>query len=461
MTKYSFEERTDNYIKENAMLKQGDSIAAGISGGADSVCLFFVLLRLKEKYGLKLKVIHVMHGIRGDEAERDKDFVKALCKRHNVPFFCKKADVPALAKDRGMSVEEAGRYVRYEAFEEAGCDVTAVAHNANDLAETVLFNLIRGSMVTGLCGIQPVNGRIIRPLLCVTREEIEEYLTLCDEKWINDSTNYDNEYSRNKIRNIILKTAKEINAGAIDHITRTAGELRKIDAYLEKNTGDAKRKYVIFRDDLSAQIRTEATELEEIIFERMIYDVIAGLGGRKKDITAAHVNMVRELFYGISGKKADLIYGLQAERSFDCIIIRRTDKEQKEASADDEIMLKEGILKLPGGCEAYVRVFDNEGEDIENLSYTKWFDYDKIKYGAVFRTRRAGDRITIKNGSKKVKDVLIEGKVPAHIRDSIYMLADGDEIMWVPGIRYSESYRIDRETKKILEVIFKEAEDGR
>ena len=201
MTKYSFEERTDNYIKENAMLKQGDSIAAGISGGADSVCLFFVLLRLKEKYGLKLKVIHVMHGIRGDEAERDKDFVKALCKRHNVPFFCKKADVPALAKDRGMSVEEAGRYVRYEAFEEAGCDVTAVAHNANDLAETVLFNLIRGSMVTGLCGIQPVNGRIIRPLLCVTREEIEEYLTLCDEKWINDSTNYDNEYSRNKIRN--------------------------------------------------------------------------------------------------------------------------------------------------------------------------------------------------------------------------------------------------------------------
>ncbi|MBR1875666.1 MAG: tRNA lysidine(34) synthetase TilS, partial [Lachnospiraceae bacterium] len=276
-----------------------------------------------------------------------------------------------------------------------------------------------------------------------------------------DSTNYDNEYSRNKIRNIILKTAKEINAGAIDHITRTAGELRKIDAYLEKNTGDAKRKYVIFRDDLSAQIRTEASGLEEIIFERMIYDVIAELGGRKKDITAAHVNMVRELFYGISGKKADLIYDLQAERSFDCIIIRRTDKEQKEASADDEIMLKEGILKLPGGCEAYVRVFNNEGEDIENLSYTKWFDYDKIKYGAVFRTRRAGDRITIKNGSKKVKDVLIEGKVPAHIRDSIYMLADGDEIMWVPGIRYSESYRIDKETKKILEVIFKEAEDGR
>ena len=460
MTDDSFEIKVKEYIRVNDMLKKGCSVTAGISGGADSVCLFFVLQKLREEYDLKPKVLHVMHGIREEEAERDMEFTKDLCKKYGVPFEVKRVDVPELAAKRKESLEEAGRYARYQAFKETGSDRIAVAHNANDRAETVLFNLFRGSGIRGLCGIEPVNGNIIRPLLGVTRNEIEEYLKRIGEEYVIDSTNLENEYSRNRIRNVILKNAAQINAAAVEHICESAQELKRTDAFLGELTDRAYENYVTFSGN-EARIPVRAyEELDGLIFDRLIYRVLADLSGRKKDITSEHVKDVAGLFAKSSGKKVSLIYSLTAMRSFDEVIIKKGGEgQEKPENITLEDILSGTVTGLSDGREIKAGILKKDEVKIENLSYTKWFDYDKIKNSAVFRTRKNGDTVSIPGGNKKLKDVLIEARVPADERDSLYVLADGQDIMWVPGIRYGEKFKVTPETKRVLEISLKEASD--
>src|SRR5699024_2969941 len=229
--------KVGSYICENDMLKMGDRIVIGVSGGADSVCLFYVFLDLVKKYNLELFVVHVNHGIRGQEADKDEAFVKSLCKEHRVSFISVKKDVPKIAKLEGLSEEEAGRNVRYEAFYqcylENACNKIAVAHNKNDNAETILFHLFRGSGIKGLSGIPPKRDSIIRPLLCVEREEIERYLEKKKIPYIIDRSNLEEDYTRNKIRHKVLSYAKdEINYGAVANITNSAAMLTEIQDFL-------------------------------------------------------------------------------------------------------------------------------------------------------------------------------------------------------------------------------------
>ena len=183
------------YVKKYRMIEEGDTIAAGVSGGADSVCLLFVMLHLQKIIPFRLAVVHVNHGIR-QEAGRDADYVRGLCEDKGLPFYLTEADVPGYAASCGMSSEEAGREIRYRALREAlereGAGVRgriAVAHNGNDRAETMLFHLFRGTGLTGMSGIRPVSGNIIRPLLCVEREEIEKWLGERDIDYCRDCTN--------------------------------------------------------------------------------------------------------------------------------------------------------------------------------------------------------------------------------------------------------------------------------
>ena len=206
-------EKVRKYIKQYDMLMPGDTVVAGVSGGADSLCLLFMLKEFAKEMPLQLAVVHVNHGIR-EEATEDAAYVKQICEELDVPFFLKEADVEGIAKSQGISTEEAGRNVRYEAFSEVlGEHFTAgkiaVAHNANDRAETMLFHLFRGTGLTGLSGIKPVRGQIIRPLLCLSREEIEQYLVKKEIAFCIDRTNNEDTYTRNKIRHHILPFAEE------------------------------------------------------------------------------------------------------------------------------------------------------------------------------------------------------------------------------------------------------------
>ncbi|MDI3312535.1 MAG: tRNA lysidine(34) synthetase TilS, partial [Thermoanaerobacterium sp.] len=191
-------------IKEYKMIEKGDKIVIGVSGGPDSICLLNLLLEMKEKYELKLYVVHVNHMLRGADADSDALFVKNVCKGINIPFFLFKEDVRKYAEEKGLSEEAAGREIRYNAFSEVlkkvGGDKIAIAHNKNDVAETILLNILRGAGTAGLVGIKPVNGYIIRPLIRTTRDEILDYLTSKDLGYVIDATNKEDVYRRNRIR---------------------------------------------------------------------------------------------------------------------------------------------------------------------------------------------------------------------------------------------------------------------
>ena len=250
-------EKVKRYADKHRMIAPGDTVVAGVSGGADSVCLFLMLCELAEEIDFHLAVVHVNHKIR-PEAAADAAYVEELCKSRNIPFILEEKDVKEYAREKHLSEEEAGREVRYQAFEEAlgkygscsgekeGQGRIAVAHNANDRAETMLFHLFRGTGLTGAGGIRAVRGHIVRPLLCLRREEIEEYLGKKGVFFCIDRTNLEDTYTRNRIRNHILPFAeKEICAGAIDHMCRAGDLFLEADAYIRGQAEKACRSCIV------------------------------------------------------------------------------------------------------------------------------------------------------------------------------------------------------------------------
>lgn len=242
----NIEERVFSYIEKYNMIEAGSQVIVGISGGGDSVCLLFLLSRYQKRRPFHLLGIHVNHGIRGQEALRDQEYAKKLCERLGVPFTVYTYSVPAIAQQEKRSLEEAGRMVRRRAFEEKAASlgkkaVIALAHHENDNAETVLHNLIRGTKAAGMGGIRPIQEigegvAYIRPLLKVTREEIETYLRQQQISWMTDSTNQELEYTRNRIRHRIIPEMEKINPKAVSHIAQAADTFQAIEEYL---TGQA------------------------------------------------------------------------------------------------------------------------------------------------------------------------------------------------------------------------------
>ncbi len=218
-----------DYIRRNRLFSPGDRVIVALSGGADSVCLLVVLNELKEVLGLELKAVHVHHGLRGKEADRDSDYAGKLSETLGVPFACVRVDAALYAREHGMSVEEAGRHLRYQIFEKellgfSGTKI-AVAHHRDDQAETILYNLFRGTGLKGLGGMRPVRDKIVRPLLSVGREEILAYLAEKGISYCEDSTNAQTDYVRNRIRSRILPEIREqVNRRAGENILH-AGEM--------------------------------------------------------------------------------------------------------------------------------------------------------------------------------------------------------------------------------------------
>ncbi len=464
------------FMQRRRMVQAGDHICIGVSGGADSVCLFRILECLRQPMGFTMSVVHVEHGIRGEESLEDMHFVNQLAKRYDVPFTACSYPVEQMAKARGLSVEEMGRQLRYQAFasegrrfqkeadRRGGSVKIAVAHHADDNAETVLFHLCRGSGVDGLAGIRPVRGNIIRPLLCVGREEIEFFLQEIAQSYRTDATNADLVYSRNRIRNRILPELARINARAAAHINAVSEDATEVSEYLQNQADQILKKHM-FRAD-SGQIRFEIAgffEYPSILQRRVLLGLLAQASGSKKDLTREHTNALLDLAKGRTGRRVSLPYGVIVEKTYGALRLDFADSHIGTPSVSVPLDFSAGetesFWQAPTGsiCCRILEIEKIDGKIPKN-QYTKWFDYDKIKNRLYLRTRKPGDYFILDaNGHRqKLKDYWINEKTPKDRRDRILLLADGSHILWIIGYRISEHYKVARDTKRILEVQFME-----
>ena len=441
----NIEERVFSYIEKYNMIEAGSQVIVGISGGGDSVCLLFLLSKYQKRRPFHLLGIHVNHGIRGQEALRDQEYAKKLCERLGVPFTVYTYSVPAIAQQEKRSLEEAGRMVRRRAFEEKAASlgkkaVIALAHHENDNAETVLHNLIRGTKAAGMGGIRPIQEigegvAYIRPLLKVTREEIETYLRQQKIPWMTDSTNQELEYTRNRIRHKILPEMEKINPKAVSHIAQAADTFQAIEEYLTGQADMLYREYVEQREN-GYWIRKELFLEKELMQSYVIRMVLERAADKKQDLTAFHVESILSLGKGRTGASVSLPGGVLASQVYGDLYVRLPDS--------GEAPLKELELEI----------FPWENQQILEKTYTKWFDYDKIKSSLEIRHRKPGDFLTIADtgGRKKLKDYFIDCKIPREEREKVTLLAEGSHILWVVGYRISQYYKVTSQTKTVLKV---------
>ena len=438
-------------------------IIAGVSGGADSMCMLLALLELQKQFGYTLSVVHAEHGIRGEDSLRDAAFVRNFCEKKGLECTVCHLNVPDFAKEHGMGTEEAARQLRYAAFAEQkkrfqspGRRVkVAVAHNLNDNAETMLFHLARGSGIRGLCGIPPVREDIIRPLLSVSRQEVEAYLAQAGQDYCTDETNRSAAYSRNRIRMEALPSLEGVNGRCIWHMQKTAKELTELSDFIKSS---AKKRLeaccINLQDGAGVFVQKEGFEQAEAALQKeMLYQLMVKLAGSGRDLTSVHISKLAELFDRQNGRRISLPYGITATRVYGGIELKIQNELDKTEEADAG-----GIgesIRERFSFRVFEKIFQTEPQ-ISEKKYTKWFDYDKIKSGLCIRNRMPGDYFVLNDDGarQKLKNYLVNEKVPAKEREKLPLLADGQHIMWIVGHRISSYYKVEKHTKRVLEVTF-------
>lgn len=463
------QERVWRYIREHHMIEAGDRIVAGISGGADSVALFYLLLEYQKQVEFEWCAVHLNHNLRGEEAARDEDFVKSLCDRYQVECVCHSVHVADMAGKLGISTEEAGRLARMDAFREQmerwRGNKIALAHHKNDAAETMLHHLCRGTGLKGLCGIYPVQQEKIRPLLCLERAEIEHYLEERQAEYVNDSTNSENEYTRNKIRHLILAPMVScVNAKTVAHMARTAEHLQRAQEYLERQADELLMQCSECcgpseNPDSGLLLNNIFFSGDRILQEYAVIRSVERVAGTRKDLTDYHIGRILALISAGTGKSIELPGRCRARKAYEGLVIERIpDRESKCFFAPRDLMIP-GEIPLPHG-RIKCRILSNCGQEIPEKTYTKWLNYDKINKILQIRTRERGDYLIINasGGRKKIKDYFIDCKVPREIRDEIPLLCMEQEVLWVVGYRIGENFKVDAHTKEILEVTYEGGE---
>lgn len=392
------------------MLQRGDRVIVALSGGADSVSLFHILCSLREKLDLTVYAAHLNHNLRGEEADRDESFCKILCKNYNAELFVKSVDIRALARENKQSEELCGRLERYSFFDELSKRKNAkiaTAHTASDNAETVLFNLIRGAGALGASGISPVRGNIIRPLIYVTREEVECYCAENDLGFVTDSTNLSDDYTRNKIRHQIVTACRGINPNFEKNITNFSEVMRDVNSYLELNAVQAEQE-VRVENGYSCE---KIISLPKALRDELFYFLL------KKNNIEPDFNTLK------------LIGKAVRERS-------RIDINNK-TTAD----CKQGVLRFIKSGESIkfspIELKDKVGFEFNGKKYS----FKELKTGnpLTIRLRQAGDSFTFidRRVTKSLKKLFIEAKIPREKRGTLILVADGSTVMWLEGFGFS------------------------
>ncbi len=417
-------------ISDHNMIKNGDSVTVAVSGGADSVCLLHIMLELSKKLGFSISAAHLNHGIRGEEADRDEAFVKELCTGLNVPLFTQRADVPLFAREHKLSLELAARKVRYDFLRRIG-SVIATAHNADDNLETLVLNLARGTSLKGLCGIPPVRDGIIRPLIYCTRAEIEAYLEEKNISFVTDSTNLGDDYTRNKIRHKIIPVLRQLNPSVEAAAARTAHSVREASDFIEELASFQLEKRLDNKKRLSL---LEFSTLNKAVAMRLLINFCKLCG--IEDISSSHLNQLYHI--SVSGGECTL-----PEKTLENIAGYLRIKEKNPLKT----------LFYVDYSEISPEEFRNN-KKINNLLLKNYLDCDKIVGKLELRTRLSSDTVRLKNknGTKTLKKLYTEYKIPLNLREDLPVLADSNGVVWIYKIGVAERCAADENSNKILKI---------
>lgn len=431
-------------VSEHKMFFDGCTVGVGLSGGADSVALLHILSVNKDVLGIeKLKAVHIHHGIRGVEADRDLEFSKKLCESLGVEFISFNVNVPAEAGKTGESLEECARRLRYECFERVECDKFATAHNLNDNAETLIFNLARGSSLSGLCGIPYTRDKYIRPLLDCTRAEIEEYLSKNGLEYVTDSTNLSDEYTRNKIRHNILPLLFELNPSFDKAFLKCIDSVKNADDYIKASSNEMllkarKNGYYdcsVFENCHNA-VKNQIISL--ILKEQNV-----------KNISREYISAVNHIIG--NGGKANLSGNTEvfAER-------KKLYFNKPLEISEFELSLELNTQKLITPCGVYsINIKDKKDlQKLNTKNIDKFIDCDKISSDVFVRNRRDGDFYKPANrGTKTLKKLFNEAKTPVCDRSKMLILTDNKGIVWTELFGVAECCKADKTTAKFVEII--------
>lgn len=421
--------------KYGMITKDTKTVAVGLSGGADSVCLLHILSSLKGEYGIILKAIHINHNIRNSEALRDENFVRDLCRKLDVECEVYSVDVPSLAKEKKLSLEECGRNVRYECFKKSNCDAVAVAHTLSDSIETMLFNLARGTGTKGLTGINPTREPdIIRPLIFCTREEIEAY---CREKgldFVTDSTNLSDDYTRNHIRHNLVPAFEKINPDFENAFLRAMLSLREEDETIELAA-----EKLINESKIAEGYKVHSLEsAAPAILKRALLNILKGKMSKPPE--SKHIDVCFEFIRQAKGK-AELGKDLYVIVSQGIMSFHKDNKPAEEWKS----FFSDSIAATPYG--RYMLCSDGGGSQNS-------FDPDKLQGELFLSSRLPSDSFTCpkRKLTKSLKKLFNEKKIPVDKRNEIPVLHDGENVVWIEDIGVSKKYIPDENSQRIITI---------
>lgn len=429
------------FISENNLPITGRALLLGVSGGIDSM----VMLHLMRSSGFKISVAHCNFSLRGRESDLDESFVAGVCKSYGIDFHSTRFDTISYARNMNISVQMAARDLRYEWFEmkraELNLDYTCIAHNKNDVVETFIINLSRGTGLNGLTGIKCINGTIIRPLLFATRRMIQDYAIENNITYREDSSNSETKYLRNRVRHLILPQFLELNSNAVSSIDETIKRLSDAYEILSATIGSV-REELFIKDNEAVQVsRKSLLGLRPL--KTYLYELFSYYG-----ITPGQVDDLTELLNSKPGKMVITPgYRIFSDRD-NILVVPTADNNHKEI-----ILIDEGdLLKYNDLFRA--QITGREQFKPVNQQSMAWIDADSVSYPLVIRKWKPGDwfyPFGLK-GKKKISDLLIDLKVPVYKKENIMILLSGNDIAWIIGIRSDNRFRITNKSSRIIEL---------
>jgi tRNA(Ile)-lysidine synthase len=455
-------------LRKNALVLPGERVAVAVSGGADSVALLHLLLELREQTGIVLRVAHFNHKLRGKASDADEKFVRKLAAEHGLEFFQAHDDIAARAKSERGNLEEVARKARYAFFEklvrEERVEKIAVAHTADDQAETVIAHILRGTGLAGLGAIHPQAGAVFRPLLNMRREDLRKYLRAKHQPWREDATNLDTKRMRARIRQKLMPLLKKnFQPAVVEHLCQLAELAREDEAYLDAQVREWRK---VLAQESSCEVRVSLAELlagPKALRARLLRQIVQSVKPRDGQLSAIHVAAVLELASKKdSGKALHLPGGVEVRRDRDSIRFRATEitaqQKQHESTPRQyayELDLRSGLAQLPLvalSCRLSFRVIDWPAEGRETSQTGAVLDRERLRLPLVVRNWRSGDAMRPLGHQKrhKLARLLNEKSVSRWEKESWPVLTSGGDLAWVRGLPVSAELAAGAETRKAV-----------